>query len=119
MKLDDDPIPEYVRDAGEVDPATIGRNVDVQRKYIGQRCRALADYGLLEKRGGATTDSPPMARRIWTRNSTPANWSRATRSDRPGLSESTVPESRFGVYHAGVTEPAGPELRTSYSAGRS
>lgn len=49
MKPADDPILEYVRDAGEVNPAVIARNIDVHRKYVGQRCRALAENGVLEK----------------------------------------------------------------------
>ena len=45
----DDAILEYVRDAGEVPPAVIGRNIDTHRNYAGERCRTLAKYGLLER----------------------------------------------------------------------
>ncbi|WP_263020966.1 hypothetical protein [Natronobiforma cellulositropha] len=43
----DDAILEYVRDAGEVPPAVIGRNIDSHPNYTGQRCRTLAEHGLL------------------------------------------------------------------------
>ncbi|OAQ52188.1 hypothetical protein HTG_11245 [Natrinema mahii] len=45
----DDAILEYVRDAGEVPPAVIGRNIDSHPNYTGQRCRTLADHGLLDR----------------------------------------------------------------------
>lgn len=45
----DDAILEYVRDAGEVPPAVIGRNIDSHPNYTGQRCRVLADNGLLDR----------------------------------------------------------------------
>lgn len=45
----DDAILEYVRDAGEVPPAVISRNIDVHSKYAGERCRALATNGLLNR----------------------------------------------------------------------
>lgn len=45
----DDAILEYVRDAGEVPPAVIGRNIDSHPNYTGQRCRVLADRGLLDR----------------------------------------------------------------------
>lgn len=51
MKPADDRILEYVRDAGEVTPAVIARNVDLDRKYTGLRCRELQSYGLLSTDG--------------------------------------------------------------------
>ncbi|WP_245550050.1 hypothetical protein [Halopiger xanaduensis] len=45
----DDAILEYVRDAGEVPPAVIGRNIDSHPNYTGQRCRILADHDLLNR----------------------------------------------------------------------
>lgn len=51
MKAVDNRILEYVRDAGEVNPAVIARNIDAYRKYAGKRCRELAQYGLLESLG--------------------------------------------------------------------
>lgn len=45
----DDSILEYVRDAGEVPPAVIGRNLDTHRNYAGERCRELARHGLLDR----------------------------------------------------------------------
>ncbi|USZ67416.1 hypothetical protein NGM10_11835 [Halorussus salilacus] len=52
MKPADDAILEYTRDAGEVPPAVIARNIDIHRNYAGQRCLELAEYGLLEKEEG-------------------------------------------------------------------
>ncbi|WP_162224379.1 hypothetical protein [Halorussus amylolyticus] len=52
MKPADDAILEYTRDAGEVPPAVIARNIDMHRNYAGQRCLELAKYGLLEKHEG-------------------------------------------------------------------
>lgn len=52
MRPADDVILEYVRDAGEVPPAVIARNIDTHRSYAGERCRKLMRYGLLEKREG-------------------------------------------------------------------
>ena len=52
MRPADDVILEYVRDAGEVPPAVIARNIDTHRNYAGQRCLELADYGLLENLDG-------------------------------------------------------------------
>ena len=51
MKPADDPILEYVRDAGEVNPAVIARNTDLHRKYVSRRCGTLAEYGLFEALG--------------------------------------------------------------------
>lgn len=51
MKPVDDPILEYIRDAGEVNPAVIARNIDAHRKYTSERCRELAKYGMLESLG--------------------------------------------------------------------
>jgi hypothetical protein len=48
MKPADDPILEYVHDAGEVTPAVIARNVELDRKYTGVRCRELTNYGMLD-----------------------------------------------------------------------
>lgn len=45
----DDSILEYVRDAGEVTPAVIGRNIDSHRSYVGERCRVLSGEGLLSR----------------------------------------------------------------------
>ena len=45
----DDAILEYVRDAGEVPPVVIGRNVDIHSKYAGKRARTLAKAGLLNR----------------------------------------------------------------------
>lgn len=45
----DDSILEYVRDAGEVPPAVISRNIDVHSKYAGKRCRKLAEHDLLNR----------------------------------------------------------------------
>lgn len=47
----DDAILEYVRDAGEVPPAVIGRNIDTHRNYAGERCRILTEHGLLDAVG--------------------------------------------------------------------
>lgn len=52
MKPADDAILEYIRDAGEVPPAVVARNVDLHRQYAGDRCRELARYRLLERREG-------------------------------------------------------------------
>lgn len=52
MNPADDAILEYTRDAGEVPPAVIGRNIDMHRNYAGERCRELAKYGLLERLEG-------------------------------------------------------------------
>lgn len=49
MKPADDSILEYVRDAGEVPPKVIGRNVDIHSKYAGERCREMAEKGLLNR----------------------------------------------------------------------
>lgn len=51
MKPADDPILEYFHDAGEVNPAVVARNTGVHRKYASERCRELAQYGLLEGLG--------------------------------------------------------------------
>ncbi|WP_224332907.1 hypothetical protein [Haloprofundus halobius] len=48
----DDSILEYVRDAGEVPPAVIGRNIDAHRNYVGERCRKLTECGLLSREEG-------------------------------------------------------------------
>ncbi|WP_276255508.1 hypothetical protein [Halomontanus rarus] len=45
----DDAILEYVRDAGEVPPAVIGRNIESHPNYAGQRCRVLAEHELLNR----------------------------------------------------------------------
>ncbi|POG54717.1 hypothetical protein AUR65_013390 [Haloferax marisrubri] len=45
----DDAILEYVRDAGEVPPAVIGRNIGSHRNYVGVRCRELTKYELLSR----------------------------------------------------------------------
>jgi len=44
----DDKILEYLEVAGEVRPATIGRNVNITRDYAGLRVRKLSEYGLVE-----------------------------------------------------------------------
>ncbi len=49
MKPADDAILEYIRDAGEVPPVVIGRNIDIHSKYAGERCRELAEHGLLDR----------------------------------------------------------------------
>ena len=49
MKPADDAILEYTRDAGEVPPSVIARNVDIHPKYAGERSRELANYGLLDR----------------------------------------------------------------------
>ncbi|THE64528.1 hypothetical protein D8Y22_12865 [Salinadaptatus halalkaliphilus] len=49
MKPTDDAILEYVRDAREVPPAVIGRNIDSHPNYVGQRCRILSENGLLNR----------------------------------------------------------------------
>lgn len=51
MKPSDDPILEFVEHVGEVTPSVIARNLDMHRKYAGERCRELAKYGLLESTG--------------------------------------------------------------------
>lgn len=51
MKPADDPILEYIRDAGEVNPAVIARNIDVHRKYVSKRCRAMTEHEVLESLG--------------------------------------------------------------------
>jgi Mn-dependent DtxR family transcriptional regulator len=50
MVPSDDPILEYLADAGEVPPAVIGRNIDSHPNYVGERCRLLAKYGLVDRR---------------------------------------------------------------------
>lgn len=50
MVPSDDVILEYLADAGEVPPAVIGRNIDAHPNYVGERCRKLAEYGLVERR---------------------------------------------------------------------
>ena len=37
-------------DTGEVPPAVIGRNIDSHPNYVGERCRLLAKYGLVDRR---------------------------------------------------------------------
>ncbi|MCU4926934.1 hypothetical protein OB905_13245 [Halobacteria archaeon AArc-dxtr1] len=49
MKPTDDAILEYVRDAREVPPAVIGRNISSHPDYVGQRCRTLAKNDLLHR----------------------------------------------------------------------
>lgn len=48
MKPADDPILEYLEVAGEVTPATIGRNVELHPGYASRRVRALARTALVE-----------------------------------------------------------------------
>ncbi|GAB3327804.1 winged helix-turn-helix domain-containing protein [Haloplanus salinarum] len=50
MVPSDDAILEYLADAGEVPPAVIGRNIDSHPNYVGERCRTLASYGLVDRR---------------------------------------------------------------------
>lgn len=50
MVPSDDAILEYLADAGEVPPAVIGRNIDSHPNYVGERCRTLAEYGLVDRR---------------------------------------------------------------------
>lgn len=60
MVPSDDAILEYLADAGEVPPAVIGRNIDSHPNYVGERCRTLAAYGLVDRREDgyyALTDS--------------------------------------------------------------
>lgn len=45
----DDAILEYIRDAGEVPPAVIARNISFHSNYVGQRCRTLTDHDLLSR----------------------------------------------------------------------
>jgi predicted transcriptional regulator len=45
----DEPILEYIRTAGEVNPAVVGRNIGTHQNYAGERCRKLAIYGLLNR----------------------------------------------------------------------
>ncbi|WP_281195890.1 hypothetical protein [Halorubrum sp. F4] len=52
MKPADDLILEYVQNVGEVPPVVIDRNVDIHSKYVGERCRELTDYGLLNRLEG-------------------------------------------------------------------
>lgn len=59
----DDAILEYVRDAGEVPPAVIGRNIDTHRNYAGERCRVLTEHGLLEAVGDGYYSLTELGRR--------------------------------------------------------
>lgn len=59
----DDALLEYVRDAGMVPPAVIAVNIDIHRKYAGERCRELAERGLLEKHENAYYSLAALGRR--------------------------------------------------------
>lgn len=50
MTRADDYILELLRDAGiTANPSTIGYNIDYDRRYVSERCRILAENGLLER----------------------------------------------------------------------
>jgi predicted transcriptional regulator len=50
MTRADDYILELLRDAGiATNPSTIGFNVNYDRRYVSERCRKLAENGLLER----------------------------------------------------------------------
>jgi len=59
----DDAILEYIRDAGEVPPAVIGRNIDTHRNYAGERCRILTKHRLLERAGDGYYSLTELGRR--------------------------------------------------------
>ena len=50
----DDRILEVIREEGNMTPLALSRDgevarIDIGRKWAGQRCRTLADYGLLQR----------------------------------------------------------------------
>ena len=50
MTKADDAILELLREAGiAANPATIGFNTDYDNRYVSQRCRVLAEHGLVER----------------------------------------------------------------------
>ncbi|GAB7019641.1 hypothetical protein JCM18750_25020 [Halostagnicola bangensis] len=59
----DDALLEYVRDAGEVPPAVIGRNIDSHPNYAGQRSRLLAEHGLLDRENDGYYSLTELGRR--------------------------------------------------------
>lgn len=53
MTIVDDRVLEYIRENGHGSPAEMKRNgpIPYSRAYIAERCRKLADYGLLQPVG--------------------------------------------------------------------
>ncbi|WP_204960023.1 phage repressor protein [Salinigranum salinum] len=51
MKPVDDLILELLKDEGQYPPKLIGEKTDKHPKYVGRRCRALRDHGLLRNLG--------------------------------------------------------------------
>jgi predicted transcriptional regulator len=50
MTKADDAILELLREAGiAANPATIAFNIDYDNRYVSQRCRVLAEHGLVER----------------------------------------------------------------------
>jgi DNA-binding IclR family transcriptional regulator len=50
MTKADDAILELLREAGiAANPATIAFNIDYDNRYVSQRCRLLAEHGLVER----------------------------------------------------------------------
>jgi predicted transcriptional regulator len=50
MTKADDAILELLREAGiAANPATIAFNIDYDNRYVSQRCRMLAEHGLVER----------------------------------------------------------------------
>jgi predicted transcriptional regulator len=51
MTLADERILEFLQEKGNHQPAQISKEFDFHRKYIGRRCRILAEHGLLRNLG--------------------------------------------------------------------
>lgn len=51
MPSTDDAILESLRDNGNQQPVHIASQIDRHRKYVGERLRKLAEYGLVENLG--------------------------------------------------------------------
>lgn len=51
MRPADDRILEYLHSEGPNLPTNMADKLDLSRKYIGERCRKLAAYGLVENLG--------------------------------------------------------------------
>lgn len=51
MRPADDRVLEFLRSEGTNLPTNVAEELSLSRKYVGERCRILADYGLLENLG--------------------------------------------------------------------
>lgn len=47
----DDPILETLREEGNQQPVHVAEKINRHRKYVGERLRTLADYGMVENLG--------------------------------------------------------------------